>query len=104
MPCTGTPSAWPIVRPVTMPTRSPVKGPGPLPTATAVRSAGVSDAEDRHEAMSGATHSVWARGSRCDSTASTRVSSWRATVIAEVEVSMARISTAHHPSSGRRGR
>ena len=38
-PCTGMPSTAPSTRAVTTPTRSPVYGPGPTPTATAVRSA-----------------------------------------------------------------
>ena len=39
-PYAGMPSASPIALAVTMPTRSPVNGPGPSPTAIAARSAG----------------------------------------------------------------
>ena len=37
-PTTGTFKAKPMIRAVTIPTRSPVYGPGPTPTATLVRS------------------------------------------------------------------
>ncbi len=76
-----------------MPTRSPVNGPGPTPTATAVTSAEVRPASARTAAMLGATCSVCRRGSRVERSASTRLPSCRATVMAEVEVSRASSST-----------
>ena len=56
-PYAGIPSASLIAFAVTMPTRSPVKGPGPRPTAIALRSCGCLPAVTSTSLISGASSS-----------------------------------------------
>ncbi|MCY1383675.1 hypothetical protein D9M69_718260 [compost metagenome] len=78
-----------MVRAVTRPTRSPVNGPGPTPTAIPVRSAGVAPASARTWAMSGASCSPWRMLLVAVASATTSVPSWRATVTVGEAVSNA---------------
>src|SRR5690349_8903360 len=83
-------STKPRVRAVTTPTRRPVNGPGPTPTATAVRSCRTTPASSMQRAMSGARCSPCFIGCSEECSTTTRSPSWRATETSGVAVSKAR--------------
>src|SRR5438128_10791343 len=87
------PSTAPSTRAVTTPTRSPVYGPGPTPTATAVRSARDAPASAMTFAIMGASSSPWRRPSEANASETTRSPSCKATLTAGVAVSKPTTST-----------
>src|SRR4051794_3147818 len=82
-------SAMPRVRAVTRPTRRPVNGPGPTPTATAVMSWRATHVSSSSAVIPGASSSPCRRASTVVEEATTRSPSCRATVTAGVAVSKA---------------
>ena len=109
-PCTGTPRALPSTRAVTSPTRSPVYGPGPVPTAIAVRSPAASRPRASTCVDAAASSSPWRRASTVVRIGQHLFPSCRATVTAGVAVSNASSSTVAQnrappgPSVSARGR
>ena len=83
------PSTAPSVRAVTSPTRRPVNGPGPTPTATAVSSRRSTPASASTASIAGASSSPCRRASTVVRSASSRAPSRDATVTAGVAVSRA---------------
>src|SRR5580704_7921687 len=92
-PMAGTPSALAKTRAVTRPARSPVYGPGPVPTATASRSVRAAPPSASTFSIIAASSSPWRRELTTASAASTRDPSCRATVTAGVAVLKASSST-----------
>src|SRR3984885_1038222 len=96
------PSAAPSTPALTRPTRRPVYGPGPTPTAMPVRSCGDAPASAMTLAMTGASSSAW----RCASTVTSWASGWppscSATVTAGVAVSRPSSSTSNEGSRSER--
>jgi hypothetical protein len=87
-----------MARAVTRPTRRPVYGPGPTPTAIALRSPGAAPASAITRAMDGVSSSVCLRRSTFSAaprrpTPSPGDHSYSATVTAAVAVSKAKTST-----------
>src|ERR1700722_19956946 len=93
------PSAAPSTFAVTRPTRSPVYGPGPTPTATPVRSRCDTPASAITLAIEGASSSAWRCASTVTSWASGWPPSWSATVTAGVAVSSPSSSTTNERSA-----
>src|SRR4029077_20939615 len=98
------PSTAPSTRAVTTPTRSPVYGPGPTPTATAVRSARDAPASASTLAIIGASSSPWRRPSAAYASETTRSPSCKATLTTGVAVSKPSTSTPPSLVGARRGR
>src|SRR3954449_2058308 len=88
-PCRGTPATRASTWAVTIPTRSPVNGPGPRPTTMWATSASRTPAESRQRCTSGTTCSTCAIRSVTRSVASTSVPRASPTVTS-VDVSRAR--------------
>src|SRR5690606_3303939 len=88
-PCTGMSRTWPSTSPVTIPTRRPVKGPGPTPTTMEGRSATVAAARVMASSTAGAGSSPWRRESGGGTPARTLPSSRRAAPMDPVAVSSA---------------
>src|SRR4051812_31644818 len=106
-PDTSMPSTSAIVRAVTSPTRSPVNGPGPTPTAIPVRSRAVIPAFSSAAAIAGASSSPWRSASTVvDDATISPAGVASATVTAALEVSkasnMSVLLQYGHPDAGRR--
>src|SRR3984957_11458004 len=93
------PSAAPSTFAVTTPTRRPVYGPGPTPTAMPVRSCWERPASAMILAIDGASSSAWRCASTVTSWASGWPPSWSATVTARVAVSSPSSSTTNERSA-----
>ena len=88
-PCTGSVRARASVRAVTRPTRRPVNGPGPTPTAMPVSALTVTPAEVSTCSIPGASISPCRIDSSDSNVATTDDPSWSATVTCGVAVSKA---------------
>src|ERR1700691_5255992 len=99
-PMAGMPSALARTRAVTRPARSPVYGPGPVPTATASRSVRAAPPSASTFSIIAASSSPCRRELTTASAASTRDPSCRATVTAGVAVSKASSTVDQRRSRG----